>query len=71
MKSPAFEWKRILKSLNAIDFILKHGAPNALGKLQMQGSPMISPMTTFNYQENGVDRARPLREKALAVLDLI
>jgi hypothetical protein len=33
MKSPAFEWKRILKSLNAIEFVLKHGSPNALGKL--------------------------------------
>mgnify|MGYP006124663057 FL=1 len=33
LKSPSFEWKRILKSLNAIDFVLKHGSPNALGKL--------------------------------------
>jgi hypothetical protein len=71
MKSPAFEWKRILKSLNAIDFILKHGSPNALGKLQMQGAPMIGPLATFNYQEGGADRARPLREKALAVMDLL
>lgn len=33
IKSPSFEWKRILKSLNAVDYILKHGSPNALGKL--------------------------------------
>jgi hypothetical protein len=37
LKSPSFEWRRILKTLNLIDFILKHGSLNGLGKLQMTG----------------------------------
>ena len=39
IKSPAFEWKRILKSLNAIHFILQHGSENAVGKILMVGMP--------------------------------
>jgi len=35
IKCPAFEWKRILKSLNAIEFLIKNGNLNVLGKLQM------------------------------------
>jgi len=58
LKSPAFEYRRILKSLNAIDFLLKHGSLNGLGKLQMQGQQTISQLQSFDYKEDGADRGR-------------
>ena len=42
LKSPAFEWRRILKSLNAIEFLLKNGSMAVLGKLQMTGSHALT-----------------------------
>jgi hypothetical protein len=33
LKSPAYEWRRILKTLNALDFILKNASLSYLGKL--------------------------------------
>jgi hypothetical protein len=41
LQSPAFEWRRIIKSLNAVDFILKNGSPNVFGKIQMNGSSLF------------------------------
>ena len=37
IKSASFEWRRIYKSLCAIEFLIKNGNPNVIGKLQMQG----------------------------------
>jgi hypothetical protein len=33
IKSPSFEWRRIYKSLCAIEFLMKNGNPNVCGKL--------------------------------------
>jgi hypothetical protein len=33
LKSPPYEWRRILKTLNALDFILKNASLMNLGKL--------------------------------------
>jgi len=33
LKSPSFEHRRILKSLNLIEFLLKNGNLNVLGKI--------------------------------------
>jgi len=41
LKCPAFEYKRIIKSLNAIHFVLQHGSESASGKLLMHGSPIL------------------------------
>ena len=71
LKSPGFEWRRIAKSLNAVDFILKHGSPNVVGKLQMQGSSILNTLTNFRYDENGADQGHSLREKARLILELV
>ena len=34
LKCPGFEWKRIVKALNAIEFILKNGNMSMIGKIQ-------------------------------------
>jgi len=71
LKSPNFEWKRILKSLNAIEFILKHGAPAAHGKIQASGYSPMSMLSTFRYEEGSVDRGKQIRDKANLLLDLV
>lgn len=32
-QTPSFEWRRILKTMNVIDFLLKNGNLNVLGKI--------------------------------------
>ena len=58
IKSPSFEWRRIYKSLCAIEFLMKNGNPNVCGKLQMQGQGVISGLQTFDYQEDSIDRGK-------------
>ena len=41
LKCAAFEWKRIAKALNAIEFMIKNGNPGLVGKVQMQGGSTI------------------------------
>ena len=41
LKCPGFEWKRIVKALNAIEFIMKNGNINMVGKLHMDGASAI------------------------------
>jgi hypothetical protein len=71
MKSPSFEWKRIVKSLNAIEFIIKNGNMNMLGKIQMEGGGMLNNLTGFSFDENGVERGRTIRDKATLIYDLL
>ena len=56
LKSPAFEWKRINKTLSVIEFIIKHGDPNCVGKIQMKGNESLQQCATFSYAENGIDK---------------
>jgi hypothetical protein len=58
IKSPSFEWRRIYKSLCAIEFLIKNGNPNVIGKLQMQGQGVISSLQSFDYQEDSIDRGK-------------
>lgn len=32
-QTPSFEWRRIIKTMNVIDFLMKNGNLNVLGKL--------------------------------------
>jgi len=71
LKSPPCDWKRIIKSLTAIEFIMKHGGHSAIGKLQMQGSMSMQSLCSFNYTEDGIERGKTIREKTHLLLDLI
>lgn len=37
LKSPAVDYRRIFKSLSVVEFLLKNGNLNVMGKIQMQG----------------------------------
>ena len=39
--TPSFEWKRIIKTMNVIDFLLKNANMNVLGKIQMSGQQRL------------------------------
>lgn len=64
IKSPPFEWRRILKAMNALDFMLKNGSLAVLGKVQMVGSSVLSGLQSFDYQEESIDRGKQIRDKA-------
>jgi hypothetical protein len=58
IKSPPFEWRRILKAMNALDFMLKNGSLAVLGKVQMVGSSVLLGLQSFDYQEESIDRGK-------------
>lgn len=70
LQAPAFEWKRILKTMNVVEFLLKNAPLNGLGKLQMVGNPVIQKLSSFSYQEGTIDRGKQIRDKAFLLLDL-
>lgn len=71
LKSPAFEYRRILKALNLIEFLLKNGNLNVLGKIQMTGQRALTDLQTFEYREGNVDGGKPVRDKAFLIMDLM
>ena len=44
------EWRRILKSLNAIEFMIKSGSPSIVSKFQMDVYKIRS-MSSFSFDE--------------------
>ena len=63
-------WRRILKSLNAIEFIIKNGSPPAVIQFK-RDMYKISGLCNFSYNENGVDRGAAIREKVNLIVDML
>ena len=70
LQSKAIEWKRVLKSLNAIEFLIKNGSPAMLQRFQMDVYKIRS-LSGFSYDEQGLDRGKPVREKVILICDLL
>ena len=56
------EWRRILKSLNCIDFVIKNGSPQVVNAYKQEMYKLNS-LCSFYYQENGKDQGACIREK--------
>ena len=64
------QWRRILKALTAIEFIIKNGSPPAVIQFK-RDVYKISSLCNFSYNENGVDRGSAVREKVNLVIDML
>ena len=64
LKCPAYEWKRINKTLSVIESILKYGDHNCISTLTMKSTMNLNGCTTFSYAENGIDKGGTIRNKA-------
>ncbi len=63
---PAFEWRRILKSLTAMEYLLKNGPPRVAQDMRMDMF-RIQQMQSFSYYEDGVDKGTSIREKSILI----
>ena len=52
LEVPAYEWRRILKSLTAMEYILKNGPPRFAQDLKMDLFRLQN-MQSFSYYEDG------------------
>ncbi len=65
VSSPGHEWRRIIKALNALDFLIKNGSLHVQGKVQMQGQANLRSLQNFEHKEEGIERGSSIRAKAL------
>ena len=70
LQANAVEWRRILKTLNVLEFVVKNGGPQAVMQLK-RDTYKISSLCNFNYMENGVERGGAVREKVNLICDLL
>ena len=63
-------WRRILKSLSAIEFLIKNGSPPAVIQFK-RDLYKISSLCNFSYTENGVDKGAAIRERVNLVVDML
>ena len=64
------EWRRILKTLNCIEFVIKNGSPQIVSSFRQQ-MYKLNPLTSFYFTENGKDQGMCIREKCALVCDLL
>ena len=64
------EWRRVLKTLNVLEFICKNGSPQAVMQLK-RDLYKISSLCNFNYMESGIERGNCIREKVNLICDLL
>ena len=67
---PAFEWRRVLKSLTAMEYLLKNGPPRVAQDLRNDMFKLQSLMS-FSYHEDNMDKGHSIREKAILLQDLV
>ena len=61
--APPAQWRRIIKTLTVIEFILKNGSPSAIMSFKREVYK-ISSLMNFSFIENGNDRGAAVRDKA-------
>jgi len=70
LEAPAPQWRRVLKALTAIEFIIKNGSPPAVIQFK-RDMYKISTLCNFNYLDTGVDRGHSVREKTNLIVDML
>lgn len=64
------DWRRVLKTIGLIEYLIKNGAPRCIGEFKDE----IFKIRTFNdfyILESGADRGASIREKTKTVIDLL
>lgn len=70
LQSKPNEWRRILKTLNCIEFVIKNGSPQIVMALKHE-MYKLSSLSNFYFQENGKDQGVFIREKQSLICDLL
>ena len=70
LESQAAQWRRILKSLTAIEFIVKNGSPPAVIQFK-RDMYKISTLCNFSYNESGKECGISVRDKVNLIVDML
>ena len=70
LESQAPQWRRILKSLTAIEFVIKNGSPPAVIQFK-RDLYKISTLCNFSYMEGSIDRGAAIRERVNLIVDML
>ncbi|CAD8083427.1 unnamed protein product [Paramecium sonneborni] len=64
------EWRRILKTLNIIEYLIKNGAPHCVGEFRNNISKIRS-FSDFFLVDQGSDKGLSIRDKTKQLVDLL
>jgi epsin len=57
-----YEWRRILKGLNLIEFIVKNGSPQVCQSIK-RDMHRLTQFSHFSFTEKGADQGHAIRSK--------
>lgn len=61
LESPPHEWRRIMKTLNAIEYIFKNGNPRFVMDFRSEMFKLNN-LQTFNYYEDNINRGNASKD---------
>lgn len=64
---PAYEWRRVLKSLTTIEYLLKNGPPRVANEMRNEMMFKIQNLMSFSYYEDNVEKGHAIREKCILI----
>mmetsp|Transcript_953 Transcript_953/g.2425 ORF Transcript_953/g.2425 Transcript_953/m.2425 type:complete len:552 (+) Transcript_953:110-1765(+) len=70
LQSAPDKWRRILKTLTLLEFMIKNGPEQMITELQSMMS-MVRRLTGFEFSEEGRERGGAVREKAKALIEIM
>jgi epsin len=70
LNSSPKEWRRIYKTLHAMEYLVKNGAPRCIQEIKDE-IYKIRAFQDFNFSENGTDRGQGVRDKARALCEIL
>jgi len=70
LNSKPKDWRRIIKALHAMDYLIKNGAPRVIQDIKDELFK-IRALQDFQFTENGQDKGSGVREKARGICALV
>ncbi len=70
LDSSGLEWRRVQKSLAAIEYLLKNGSPRLTQDFRYDMFK-ISTLQNFSFYEEGTDKGAGIRDKATLIVNLL
>jgi epsin len=70
LNCPPKEWRRIYKTLHAMEYLIKNGAPRCIQEIK-DDLYKIRSLQDFNFSENGTDRGQGVRDRARSICELL
>jgi epsin len=70
LESKPKEWRRIFKALNAMDYLVKNGAPRCIQDVK-DDLYKIRSLQDFNYKDGDEERGGSIRDKAKEICQIL